>query len=155
MTYRILITGSRLWDAPSVIRAALADVWAPGRILVSGASPRGADMMCEACWTHWGGPVERHPALWGTHGKRAGFVRNKVMVARGADVCLAFIRNSSAGASHTVGLARQAGIPTRVFRADDKHPAGAEGGCGPGAGRRTLAEPGAPGPTAVPPCQRG
>ncbi|WP_329060518.1 SLOG family protein [Amycolatopsis sp. NBC_01480] len=128
VTHRILITGSRLWDDPAVIRAALADVWAPGRILVSGASPRGADMMCEACWTHWGGRVERHPALWATRGKRAGFLRNKVMVDRGADVCLAFIRNGSAGASHTVDLARQAGIPTRVFRADDKHPAGAEDG---------------------------
>ncbi|MEV0766438.1 SLOG family protein [Nocardia sp. NPDC050435] len=112
---RILITGSRTWVDRPIIRAALAEVWSPQAILVSGACPRGADALCEACWSHWGGRVERHRADWRAHGRAAGFVRNRAMVALGAEVCLAFIRDESRGASHTAALARAAGIPTRIF----------------------------------------
>ncbi|WP_223885186.1 hypothetical protein [Nocardia colli] len=41
------------------------------------------------------------------------------MVRAGADLCVAFIRNDSAGATHTARMAQQAGIPTRIFRATD------------------------------------
>ncbi|MBO0882551.1 MAG: DUF2493 domain-containing protein [Mycobacterium sp.] len=109
-------TGSRSWSDCRVIRDALAEVWSPDVVLVSGACPSGADSLCEACWTHWGGRVERHPADWNRFGRRAGFQRNEDMVRLGADMCLAFIRNGSAGASHTAALAERAGIPTRTFR---------------------------------------
>ncbi|MGX1778518.1 SLOG family protein [Nocardia brasiliensis] len=116
---RILITGSRTWTDHATIRAALADAWSTDAVLVSGACPRGADALCEACWLAWGGRVERHPADWDHLGRRAGFVRNAQMVAAGADLCLAFIRNKSAGASHTARLAQLAAIPTRIFYATD------------------------------------
>jgi YspA, cpYpsA-related SLOG family len=127
--YRILVTGSRDWEDNRTIWQALAStvlantqIDAPV-IVVHGACPRGADAHA-AAWarrTQADGrrPVaeERHPADWEQYDKAAGFRRNAEMVALGADVCLAFIRNGSRGASHTAGLAEAAGILTRRWTA--------------------------------------
>lgn len=120
--YRILITGSRDWDDGLTVEAALAMAvyqHVPA-VIVHGACRTGADAIA-ARWTRThrviGLSEEAHPALWQWHGKAAGPRRNAEMVAAGADVCLAFIRNGSRGASHTAALAEQAGIPTRRWTA--------------------------------------
>lgn len=132
---RVLITGSRSWTDRAIIRDGLRDWWIEnGRpadaVLVSGACPVGADRICEEVWAANGLAVELHPAQWSVHTDRcpdwhhklqrcraAGFRRNAEMVALGADVCLAFIRDRSAGATMTADLAEKAGIPTRRFHA--------------------------------------
>lgn len=117
---RILVTGSRGWDDEATILHALAmarPLGAQAPTLVSGACPTGADAIAERLAEGLGWKIERHPADWQKHGRRAGFVRNAEMVALGADLCLAFIRNDSKGASMTARLAEKAGIPTRRITA--------------------------------------
>lgn len=123
--YRVLVTGSRDWVDMDVVHAALATAvyqQVPA-VIVHGACPTGAD--AQASW--WvrmhkviGLTEEAHPARWRTGGKldrSAGFRRNAEMVALGADVCLAFIKGGSKGASHTAALAEKAGIETRRWTA--------------------------------------
>lgn len=120
--YRILVTGSRDWADHDIVHDALTaevDQHVPA-VIVHGACPSGADAM--ASWwvrryRHLDVTEEAHPAIWRLYGKRAGFIRNGAMVDLGADVCLAFIRNGSRGASHTATLAEHAGIPVRRWTA--------------------------------------
>lgn len=129
---RILITGSRDWTDRDAIWDALNKTATEcGTVLVSGACPTGADRMGEE-WAERQPDVlvERHPAEWNAHSpecppwhqgmgkcKAAGFRRNRQMVELGADLCLAFIKDSSKGASMTARIAEEAGIPVVRFEA--------------------------------------
>jgi hypothetical protein len=120
--YRILVTGSRDWDDDVTIYYALRDdvPFLDRQPLVVHGAARGADAIADVAARMLRYRVERHPALWRQHGvynPQAGLARNRRMVELGADICLAFIRNGSRGASHTAALAEQAGIPTRRWTA--------------------------------------
>lgn len=127
--YRVLVTGSRTWEDERTIWHAIASAVldnasaAAPVVLVHGACPRGADAHA-AAWAALAAAdsrrpvaVEAHPADWDQHGKAAGFRRNAEMVRLGADICLAFIKDGSRGATHTADLAQKAGIPVRRFTA--------------------------------------
>lgn len=117
------MTGSRDWDDRQTLVTTLGDTAAVaigrGRdvTVVHGCCPTGADWLADATALFLGLHVEQHPADWGRFGKSAGPQRNAEMVATGADVCLAFIRNGSRGASHCADLAEKAGIPVKRFLA--------------------------------------
>ncbi|WP_151898286.1 SLOG family protein [Streptomyces sp. C8S0] len=123
--YRILVTGSRNWTDTLAVTAALEqsviDAGPCPILVVHGACPTGADQHADTHARHLRNrgvsiDVERHPANWRPDGRldrAAGFRRNAEMVAAGADVCLAFIKGGSRGASHTARLAEQADIPVR------------------------------------------
>ena len=115
---RVLITGSRDWDRPEVIAYALGIALGQlGPFILVHGDARGADRMAAELHESYGFTSEPHPANWESLGKRAGFVRNAEMVDLGADLCLAFIKNNSKGASMCADLAEKAGIPTRRYRA--------------------------------------
>jgi hypothetical protein len=115
----ILVTGSRTWDDILCLTNALRDEVLAARIcglrpvVVHGACPRGADMIAARWARGYNVAQEPHPADWDRHGKIAGFRRNAEMVAVKPDVCLAFIRDGSPGATHCADLAEKAGIPVR------------------------------------------
>ncbi|MEU3278163.1 DUF2493 domain-containing protein [Streptomyces antibioticus] len=117
---RVLLTGSRSWtDVGRLELALFLLVRQVGRpcdvVLVHGACPKGADAIADRFARDIGMGVEPHPADWERWGKSAGFRRNDEMVKLGADICLAFIKDGSAGASMTAGLAKKAGIPTITY----------------------------------------
>jgi hypothetical protein len=141
--YRILVTGSRDWDDIDLLtcelKAAIGEAVSLGRpvVVVHGDCPTGADAMADRLARSAGLTPEAHPADWegpcrassckpGHRRRRrdgadycpaAGLFRNAEMVAAGADACLAFIRNGSAGATGCADLAERAGIAVgRHFR---------------------------------------
>lgn len=116
--FRILVTGSRDWDDEQELRLALISAWTPRQdaaVIVHGACPSGADAMAAEWARHYDVRTEEHPADWDRYGKSAGPRRNAEMVALGARVCLAFICNSSPGATHCAAEAEKAGIPVRRY----------------------------------------
>jgi hypothetical protein len=127
--FRIIVTSSRTWNREDVIWAALdhlaAGAFAAGYdrvVLVHGACDRGGDAHAEAWYRAKCGEmplgVERHPAKWDLLKRRAGYLRNIEMVKRGADVCLAAIRDESKGATMCAELAERAGIHVQVLDYD-------------------------------------
>lgn len=113
---RILVTGSRDWQDANVVVEAVRDYWEGhgygGITLIHGACPTGADAAADSLGRIHNVTVVRYHAQWATHGRAAGPIRNQLMVNDGADVCLAFIRRGSRGATMTADLAEKAGIPT-------------------------------------------
>lgn len=118
---RILVTGSRDWTDERIIRSALSlalrDLGEPtNAVLVQGECHLGgADKIAADTWRGWGYPVEGHPAERDVNGRVLGPERNARMVALGADLCLAFPLPSSRGTKNCMRLAREAGIPVRVY----------------------------------------
>jgi len=112
---RILITISRDWDDYEAIEDALLTA---SREDYSATVVHGASHMdwfvAGVAWM-LGLKPEPHKADWVQYSRRAGMIRNAEMVNNGADLCLAFIRNNSPGASHCASLAEKAGIPTQRF----------------------------------------
>lgn len=127
---RILITGSRTWDLMESISARITESiidWhrahpalGNGPIdwvtIVHGNCPRGADALADEfarVVLHCN--IERYDADWAMFGKSAGYKRNLRMVNTAPDICLAFIRDKSKGATMCRDLAKNKGIPTETF----------------------------------------
>lgn len=72
-------------------------------VIVSGAA-KGADKLGERYASEKNYKVNRYPADWDTYGKSAGFRRNEVM-AKNADVLIAFWDGTSKGTKHMIDLA--------------------------------------------------
>lgn len=113
---KVAIVGSRNFPDPERVRAVVRAILAkhPGTEIVSGGA-RGVDSWAEEEARAQGAPVRVFPADWDRHGKRAGFLRNKDIVAH-ADHVVAFWDGESKGTQHTMNLAREAGKLAMVVR---------------------------------------
>lgn len=136
-TFRVLVTGSRDWGDDRSIFHAFNQVITMNRdpqwpvVLIHGGA-KGLDSAAAAiAHGEYGWDTEEHLAQWDTHTvrcpdwhwslptcKMAGHRRNAEMVASRADVCFAFIKNQSPGATGCAALAETANIPTFYYRED-------------------------------------
>ncbi len=87
---------------------------ARAREILVGDCPTGVDPAVRRWAAFWQKPVRVFPADWETHGKAAGPIRNKAMVAE-ADLLIAFWDGASKGTLSAIREASKAGIPVRVY----------------------------------------
>lgn len=121
---KIMVTGSRHWDAPQAVYDALAASYRDHGpfVLVHGACSTGADFYAHE-WVRVGGHLlgvteTKYPASWEAYGSVASTMRDEHMVRDGADLCLAFPLPGGKGTQHTMRLAHEAGIPVRTYNTD-------------------------------------
>lgn len=117
---KVLVCGSRTWTDHIPVLVFLAGWQAtnPGcSFRVAHGNAQGADTYGGDAAEVLGMTVEKFPANWTTHGKRAGFLRNKQMIDEfKPDIVLAFSESPiSKGTAHTVRLAKAANIPVYVI----------------------------------------
>lgn len=115
--FRVIVAGSRGFNDYERLRDVLDKLLAsklPDVQVVSGAA-RGADQLGERYASEKGLGVNRMPADWDTHGRRAGYVRNEQM-AEVADALVAFWDGESRGTKHMIDIATAKGMMVRVVR---------------------------------------
>lgn len=110
---RVIVCGSRGWKDWTHIAHRLGQLPAKSTIVHGGA--KGADQMAARAAERLGHTVEPHLADWEMYGNRAGYVRNREMARRGADLCLAFWDGDSPGTRNMIGLCREQGIPVEII----------------------------------------
>jgi YspA, cpYpsA-related SLOG family len=114
----VAIVGSRGFTNRHVIEGAIRRwmVLSPEGLTIVSGGARGADSLGEDIARALNLRTIIHLPDWDTHGKAAGFIRNRDIV-RDADVVLAFLQPGPAtrGTSHTISLARDAGKMVYVY----------------------------------------
>ena len=82
---------------------------------------QGADHMAVALWSlHDLGPITAYPANWKALGRRAGPVRNGLMVSLMPWLVLAFHLNNSPGTADAIRQARAAGLEVVIYGKDGR-----------------------------------
>lgn len=127
--FRLLITGSRDWSDYNIIAKKMAIAFSDARnagytkIIVVHGGAKGADSLAR----EFSNKVEEridgldirqeiHYPEWDKHKSAAGPIRNKKMVDKGANLCLAFIKNKSRGATGCAAAAKLSGIKVEYER---------------------------------------
>ena len=118
--WTIAITGSRNFSNEDLIRQVLSEF--PGKnILLTGACPTGADRIAEQYAEDMEWDIVYFPANWGKYGKRAAYIRNKMMIDSKPDIVLAFFETEpgreqdSKGTYMTMNLAKDANIRVEKY----------------------------------------
>lgn len=111
----IIVTGSRVWNRPEIIGAAL--LARNPDLVVTGACPRGADLLAEQWAKRCQVDYLGMPARWNTAtGRGAGFERNIRMLDRFPKATvLAFPEGEARGTRHCIEQAKKRGMRVEVY----------------------------------------
>lgn len=117
LIHKFAVSGSRTWTDPWPIEYVL---WRMpyGATMLNGMAA-GVDTLARQCWERRGGVVDPVPVtgqMWRDLGRRAGIVRNEIMLNRMPECLLAWQQGGSPGTAHAIAYATKLGIPTFVFR---------------------------------------
>lgn len=114
---KAIIAGSReVTDLNVVFRAVFESKFFPISTVISGGA-RGVDTLGELWAQHYGVMVERCPAEWVLHGKKAGFIRNEDM-ARRADALVAVWDGKSKGTLDMIRRGIKHNLKVFIWRSD-------------------------------------
>lgn len=106
---RILVCGGRDFNDNEFLKHQLTALFhIYGQFVLVHGDARGADTLAKEWAEHVGLPIEAYPADWKKHGKRAGPIRNREMLASGIDYVVAF--PGGEGTAHMVSIASREGI---------------------------------------------
>lgn len=124
---RVIVTGDRHWPCVRIAEAVLDRLearYGGDLVIVHGDCRTGVDAAFDDVATRRRLTIERHPADW-SRGRRAGPERNRAMVLRGAEFCIAVHRalGRSRGTRGTVELALANAIPCYWIASNDCRPA--------------------------------
>lgn len=117
---KVMITGSRDWNLKQrgPIEAQMKGLMLLKVEFCLGDCPTGVDAIAyKVCKDTKYLQYHEHKAKWDEHGKAAGPIRNREMIACKPDVCFAFrTEGVSDGTDDCVYQANVAGIPTYIMR---------------------------------------
>lgn len=120
MTFYCMVVGSRTFQDYKLLSDKLDNLLQNQTdiVIISGGA-RGADSLAERYAKEKGLMLKVFPADWSLYGKRAGFIRNKEMVEYISGTnnagCIAFWDGSSKGTKHSIRLAQEYKVPTRII----------------------------------------
>lgn len=117
---RILITGSRKMTDYDLMRSEIINTINyfavdSSTVTIVHGNAKGADALAQQVAQALGLKVEAYPADWNI-GRKAGPLRNQLMVDKGADACLAFAYQDSKGTKDCAQRARKANIPIKYIK---------------------------------------
>ena len=104
---RIAIIGSRGFNDYELVKTTL-EKYEDVSLVVSGGA-KGADLLGERWAKEKGIPTKIFIPDWDKHGKSAGYIRNKDIVAN-ADLVIAFWDGISKGTKHSMNIATDTGV---------------------------------------------
>lgn len=111
---RVLVCGGRNYGATTAELQLLVKELSAIRpaVIIHGAA-RGADSLAANFARQTGIPCRAYPADWQRHGRRAGYLRNRLMLQKAKpDLVIAF--PGGPGTAHMIRIAREANVPVHV-----------------------------------------
>lgn len=111
---KVLVCGGRDYADRDKVFGVLDGCLAAGEVsVVIHGGARGADSLAHEWAISRGIPPAVFPALWSEHGKAAGMIRNRQMLAERPSLVIAF--PGGRGTANMVGIAKKAGVPVREY----------------------------------------